>query len=202
MTTDSIMLPSIPTPLRWGLPPAAWNIGDDGALAITAGPRTDLFVNPNGEEVTLNAPQLMFAPDGDFMLSARVTVGFAATYDAGVLLLYAGERAWAKLCFEYSPQREPMIVSVVTQGFSDDANAYVVKGNQTFLRVSRLGRAFAFHASDDGAYWRLIRNFTLEPPAQIAAGFVAQSPIGDGCTVTFDQIVYTAERLADLRSGV
>src|SRR5438477_881248 len=165
MTTDRIMLPSIPAPLRWALPPVSWKIGDDGALAITAGPRTDMFVNPAGADVVLNAPRLVFAPSGDFMLSARVTVEFAATFDAGVLLLYAGERSWAKLCFEYSPQRQPMIVSVVTQGFSDDANAYVVAGNQTFLRVSRLGRAFAFHASDDGAYWQLIRNFTLEPSA-------------------------------------
>ena len=202
MTTDNLVLPSIPTPLSWGLPPVSWNISDDGALAITAGPRTDMFVNPAGTEVVLNAPRLVFEPAGDFMLSARVTVGFAATYDAGVLLLYAGERSWAKLCFEYSPQRQPMIVSVVTQGFSDDANAYVVAGNQTFLRVSRLGRAFAFHASGDGAYWNLIRNFTLEPLAPLAAGFVAQSPTGAGCTASFAHISYTPERLADLRSGV
>jgi uncharacterized protein len=202
MTTDSILLPSIPAPLRWGLPPVAWNIGGDGALTITAGPRTDMFVNPAGTDVVLNAPRLVFAADGDFMLSARVIVEFAGTYDAGVLLLYVDERNWGKLCFEYSPQRQPMIVSVVTQGFSDDANAYVVTGNQTFLRISRLGRAFAFHASEDGAYWNLIRNFTLEPSASLAAGFVAQSPTGDGCTVSFANIVYRPERLADLRSGV
>ena len=202
MITDSLVLASIPAPLRWGLPPESWAIGDDGALAITAGPRTDMFVNPDGTDVVLNAPRLVFAPDGDFMLSARVMVEFAATYDAGVLLLYAGERNWAKLCFEYSPQRQPMIVSVVTQGFSDDSNAYVVAGNQTFLRVSRMGRAFGFHASEDGAYWNLIRHFTLEPSAQLAAGFVAQSPTGEGCTATFARIVYAPERLADLRSGV
>ena len=202
MTTDSLVLPSIPTALRWGLPPVSWDIGDDGALAITAGPRTDMFVNPAGTDVVLNAPRLLFAPKGDFMLSARVTVAFAATYDAGVLLLYTGERSWAKLCFEYSPQRQPMIVSVVTQSFSDDANAYVVAGNQTFLRISRLGRAFAFHASEDGTYWNFIRNFTLDPSAQLVAGFVSQSPIGDGCTTTFADITYTPARLADLRSGV
>ena len=202
MTTDSLVLPSIPTSLRWGVLPVSWDIGDDGALAITAGPRTDMFVNPAGTDVVLNAPRLVFAPDGDFMLSARVTVEFAATYDAGVLLLYADDSSWAKLCFEYSPQRQPMIVSVVTQGFSDDANAYVVTGSQTFLRVSRLGRAFALHASEDGAYWQLIRNFTLEPSAQLVAGFVAQSPTGAGCTAMFADIVYTPARLADLRSGV
>ena len=202
MTTDSLVLPSIPMPLSWGLPPVAWNFSDDGALAITVGPRTDMFVNPAGTEVVLNAPRLVFEPAGDFMLRARVTVAFAATYDAGVLLLYAGERSWAKLCFEYSPQRQPMIVSVVTQGFSDDANAFVVASNQTFLRIARVGRAFAFHASDDGVYWQMIRNFTLEPSAQLAAGFVAQSPTGAGCTATFDKFVYTPERLVDIRSGV
>jgi uncharacterized protein len=200
--TESLSLPSIPAPLSWGTPPVSWNIDGEGALAIAAGPRTDLFVNPAGTDVVLNAPRLTFAPDGDFMLSAYVTVEFAATYDAGVLLLYGGERSWAKLCFEYSPQRQPMIVSVVTQGFSDDANAYVVAGNQTFLRIARLGRAFAFHASEDGKYWNMIRNFTLEQPDQVAAGFVAQSPTGEGCTATFADIAYRRERLADLRSGV
>src|SRR5262249_42245241 len=141
MGTESIVLTPIPAPLRWDLPPAGWNIGADGALSIAAGPRTDMFVNPDGTDAVLNAPRLVFAAEGDFMLSARVTVEFAATFDAGVLLLYANERSWGKLCFEYSPRRQPMIVSVVTQGYSDDANAYVVTGNQTFLRVSRLGRA-------------------------------------------------------------
>ncbi len=202
MTTERLMLPTIPPPLSWGLPPVSYDIGGDGALAITAGPRSDMFVNPAGTDVVLNAPRLVFAPDGDFMLSARVTVEFGATYDAGVLLLYGGERSWAKLCFEYSPQRQPMIVSVVTQGFSDDANAYVVAGNQTFLRIARLGRAFAFHASEDGRYWNLIRNFTLDPSAELMAGFVAQSPTGAGCMASFAQIAYTPERLADLRSGV
>jgi regulation of enolase protein 1 (concanavalin A-like superfamily) len=200
MSTDTVNLPSIPAPLRWGLPPLSSNSGAHG-LAIAAGPRTDMFVSPAGDDATLNAPRLVFTPQGDFMLSARVTVEFGATYDAGVLLLYAGERSWAKLCFEYSPQRQPMIVSVVTHGYSDDANAYVVDGKSTFLRIARLGRAFAFHASADGAVWQLIRHFTLEPAAQREAGFVAQSPTGPGCTATFADIVYRPERLADLRDG-
>ena len=39
----------------------------------------------------------------DFRLSARVTVDFRATFDAGVLLLWLDEAHWAKLCFEYTP---------------------------------------------------------------------------------------------------
>ncbi|WP_208867453.1 DUF1349 domain-containing protein [Streptomyces himastatinicus] len=36
-------------------------------------------------------------PAGDFQLSARVSVGFSSTFDAGVLLLWIDERHWAKL---------------------------------------------------------------------------------------------------------
>ncbi|MFF0245069.1 hypothetical protein ACWDR9_09645 [Streptosporangium sandarakinum] len=33
-------------------------------------------------------------------------------------------------------------------------------------------------------------------------GFHAQSPTGEGCTVRFEDVRHSAERLADLRSGV
>src|SRR5690349_6884617 len=111
------------------------------SLSMTAGAGTDLFVDPQGGPPVLNAPCLLGRPAGDYQLSARVTVDFAATFDAGVLVLYAHDGAWAKLCFERSPQGAPMVVSVVTRGVSDDANAFPVDGPTVWLRVSRLGPA-------------------------------------------------------------
>jgi regulation of enolase protein 1 (concanavalin A-like superfamily) len=119
-----------------------------------------------------------------------------------VLLIWGGEHTWAKLCFEYSPQREPMVVSVVTNGTSDDANAFTVASDTVRLRIARIGQAFAFHAAVAGGQWQLIRHFALANAGPIAAGFVAQSPTGAGCTAHFSEVVYTPERLADLRSGV
>jgi regulation of enolase protein 1 (concanavalin A-like superfamily) len=159
--TETVTLASMPMPLRWETAPERWN-AEGGGLAIGAGARTDLFIDPQGAAPVLNAPRLLGAASGDFMLSARVTVPFQATFDAGVLLVYGDERLWAKLCFEFSPQREPMVVSVVTRGTSDDANAFVVEGNQVWLRVARLGSAYAFHASQDGQRWHMIRHFALE----------------------------------------
>ena len=190
----------LPMPLRWRTPPADWSIAAGPALTIAAGARTDLFVDPQGGAETLNAPCLIGEVAGDFVLSARVTVGFAATYDAGALLLYAGERLWAKLCFEFSPQRQPMVVSVVTRGVSDDCNSFVVSGNQVWLRVARLGPALAFHASTDGAFWHFVRHFALGADA-LATGFLAQSPTGDSCAATFDTIRFAPQRLGDLRNG-
>jgi regulation of enolase protein 1 (concanavalin A-like superfamily) len=61
---------------------------------------------------------------------------------------------------------------------------------------------YAFHASTDGSTWQLIRVFTLgdDLPTH-RLGFEAQSPTGDGCTVTFSDLRFTARRLAEFRDG-
>ena len=195
----AVTLPGLPAAFRWDREPAAFRLEGD-ALRIEAGPQTDLFVDPQGAPARLDAPRLLGRLDGDLQLSARVSVGFASTFDAGVLLLYAGEPAWAKLCFELSPDGRPMVVSVVTRGLSDDANAFAVEAEEIWLRISRIGAASAFHASHDSRRWELIRHFALGADAEL--GFLAQSPTGEGCSVTFDQITFVQDRLADLRSGV
>jgi uncharacterized protein len=199
--SDAIVLGQLPMPLRWDVQPESWHVAEGSPLTITAGPRTDLFIDPLGSAEVLNAPRALGSVQGDFLLSARVTVAFTSTFDAGALLVYAHERLWGKLCFEYSPQAEPMVVSVVTRGLSDDANAFVVSGNQVWLRVARMGPACAFHASTDGQTWQFIRHFALGHAGDLALGFLSQSPTGAGCTASFDDVRFAAERLQDLRNG-
>jgi regulation of enolase protein 1 (concanavalin A-like superfamily) len=191
-------------------PPGVWeHDAVTGAVVARAPSHTDLYVNPAGDgagdaESMLNAATLLGTPPrGDFQLRARVTVDFAAQYDAGVLLIWVDARHWAKFCFEFSPAAEPMVVSVVTRDVSDDANAFVITEHSIWLRVSRLGRVYAFHASTDGDNWRLIRVFTFDDDrlGDHQIGFEAQSPTGEGCAVTFDEIGFTSERLGDLRDG-
>jgi uncharacterized protein len=188
---------------------AAWSIAE-APVTVTASalPRSDLFIDPGADaqldaESMLNAATLLGVPTvGDFQFSARVTVEFASTYDAGVLLVWIDDRHWGKLCFELSPDGEPMIVSVVARGVADDANAFVVDGRTVWLRVSRIDHTFAYHASLNGETWRMIRYFAIDGASTSAAlGFEAQSPTGDGCVVTFDDIRFIRERLRDLRDG-
>lgn len=208
---DPLTVPGVPFPL---VPSSAdlWQVDEaTGAVTVSALPHSDIFVDPAGDtaeaqvnaESMLNAATLLGSPPaGDFQFSARVTVDFASTYDAGVLLLWHDQRYWAKLCFEFSPAGEPMIVSVVCRGVADDANAFVVSGRTVRLRVSRLGRVYAYHASLDGETWQMIRAFVLDDdmsPHRI--GFEGQSPTGEGCTVTFDEIRFQSVRLSDLRDG-
>jgi uncharacterized protein len=198
---EPIILVGMPIALRWHTPPLEWRMPDPASLTAIAGGITDLFISPQGEDAVLNAPRLLGPVSGDFMFSARVTVDFRATFDAGVLLLWGDERHWAKLCFEYSPLGQPMIVSVVNRDTSDDANSFVVADNQVWLRIARLGSAIAFHASSDRQTWELVRHFALDVGDVPDIGFEVQSPTGDGCTATFDDVQFARVRLGDLRSG-
>jgi uncharacterized protein len=135
------------------------------------------------------------------MLAARVDVRFAATFDAGALVLWGDERRWAKLCLEYSPQQKATIVSVVTRATSDDCNSTVCDGDGAWLRVARIGNACAFHCSMDGRRWDFVRHFRLDGAGELEVGFEAQSPLGEGCAATFSEIRFEAVTLGDLRSG-
>jgi regulation of enolase protein 1 (concanavalin A-like superfamily) len=195
-----VAIGSLPLALSWQPEPVSFEAGET-SLSAEAGARTDLFVDPGSGAEHLNAPRLLGPVAGDFMLAARVGVDFRSTFDAGVLLLHAHERAWAKLCLELSPEGQPTVVSVVTRGVSDDCNSFATDGNDAWLRIARLGSAFAFHASTDGAQWELVRHFALDSEHELAVGFLVQSPLGEGCTARFDEIAFAPVRLADIRSG-
>ena len=160
----ALKLPDLPFALEpAGSPPAGCRVRH-GVLTLTAAARTDLFVDPAGADPGQVPDAGRFVglpPAGDFTLAAQVSVEFGSMYDAGVLLLHAAERQWAKLCFEYSPQLRPTAVTVVTRETSDDCNSFEVDGNTLWLRITRSGAAWAFHASTDGAWWRLLRYFAL-----------------------------------------
>jgi len=200
--SDLLTIAPMPAPLAWDVAPADWSLDAGPALTLAAPARSDLFVNPPDGEATANAPRLLGSVEGDFQLSARVRCTFAGTFDAGALLLWASERCWTKLAFEVSPQGEPGVVSVVTDGRSDDANAFAVHDDAVYLRIARLGAACALHARLDGEDWRFVRHFALAATDGLRAGFLVQSPVGDGATARFDEIGFVPERLADLRSGV
>ncbi len=187
--------------------PASWNFDPQtGKLTARANPQTDLYCDPkNGAELpgTLNALTLLGLPrTNDFQISSKVHVSFNSDYDAGALLIWSDPQTWAKLCFEHSSDREFMVVSVVTLGSSDDANSFTLIAPEVWLRISRMGSVYAFHASIDDTSWKLIRVFTLgQEITDHRVGFVAQAPVGPGCEVAFQEINFSYTSLAELRDG-
>ena len=192
-----------------GLPELSWTSHEGQAVTTPSGGLTltaDRGVDWSNDSVTggqqHDATALVFAAPGSFSLSARVHVaGARSTFDAGALVLWADVDHWAKLCFEYSPQGEAMVVSVVTNGFSDDCNSTLVAEDHVFLRVSRVGAGWAFHSSPDAEYWSFVRLFRLHTDLPIMVGFLSQAPMGDTCVASFDDITLSSAPPADLRDG-
>lgn len=204
----TVYIPTIETPFR-PFPDDRWSVDPvSGSIRVSSIPGTDIFTDPGGNDggqvtsSTLHnaATLLTDAPAGDFQLSARVRVRFAGTFDAGALFLRHDRETWAKLCFEFSPRGQGMIVSVVNNRVSDDANAFTVDGDHVHLRVSRKGTVFAFHASLDGERWELIRAFSLPSEHKpLEVGFEAQSPQSEGCDVVFDEPRLERRTISDFR---
>ena len=118
--------PPLPHPVRVFGEPAGLDVGRD--RSATRGRSADQWPASryHGRGNAHRARGTMRV-GGDFLFQARVEVQVGESFDAGVLVVWLDETTWAKLCFEYSPQREPMVVSVVTRGTSDDCNSVVVR---------------------------------------------------------------------------
>jgi regulation of enolase protein 1 (concanavalin A-like superfamily) len=197
--TGGFRMEGIPGKISWQTAPLTWKY-EKARLWIQAPGKTDLFVDPRHEYEVINSPKALFNPADTFTLSAKASVQFASDYDAGVLVLFAGGREWAKLCFEYSPQKIPFVVSVVNNTLSDDCNHVAVESGDTYLRVAGLGEhVYAFYYSRDGKRWHLVRYFTLNGSEKVLVGFSSQSPTGKSCETVFSDIQYQARRLKDIR---
>ncbi|MGO4535060.1 DUF1349 domain-containing protein [Leifsonia sp. 2MCAF36] len=174
----------------------------DGLLTVTADAGSDWTNDAFGGPQQHAATALGFVPTGDFSLSARIRVlTERTTFDAGVLAIWGDRDHWAKLCFEFSPQGEAMVVSVVTNTFSDDCNSVRVPEDAVYLRIVRSGSGWAFHSSADGQYWHFVRVFRLAFDGPVRVGFLAQAPMGDECSAAFDHITYSTTIPSDFRDG-
>ena len=192
-----------------GVPPLDWVNGEGLAetpatdvLRLTAAAGTDWTNDAFGGAQQHAATLLGFVPTEDFSLSARVRVrGARTTFDAAVLAIWGDDDHWAKLCFENSPQGQAMVVSVVTNGYSDDCNSTLVAEETVYLRIVRSGAGWAFHSSADGRDWVFVRVFRLDFAGPVRVGFLAQAPMGDRCVAEFDSIAYSTAVPADFRNG-
>jgi regulation of enolase protein 1 (concanavalin A-like superfamily) len=204
-----ISVPGIATPFR-PFPVRRWHVDPVTALiCVESLPGSDIFTGPGAAAAGATAAAvhdaatlLTDAPAGDFALSAEVTGDFRHAFDAGGLFLRHDRNTWATLRLELSPDREATVVSVVTDGVSDNAIAFTVKAKTLHLRISRHGAVFAFHTSSDGFRWRFVRAFAL-PGAHgaLEVGFAAQSPHGNGCDVSFDIPALAPTSITNLRDG-
>lgn len=200
--TQKFNLASIPYPLTWHNAPMEWEVAGNSFVLI-GGKGSRLFNDPQRLSPPADtAPIALFKPDTHFMFSCKMKVDFRSKFDAGVLMVYGNSEQWAKLCFEYSPQEEPMVVTVINNVLSDDSNNAILENDEVYARISGLGNGvYTFHYSLDGKFWHLARYFYLDPVHDLKIGFLSQSPNGDFCKTVFSEIKYNSNKLKDYRSG-
>jgi regulation of enolase protein 1 (concanavalin A-like superfamily) len=190
------VLPGFPANPHWRNNPADWSL-KDGNLTIKSAEKTDWYIAPTNGGDSKNSPILLFPGPKDFWFSAKVTVDFKSSFDAGVLAIYANDKTWIKFALEQSNEGKPSIVTVVTRGLSDDCTGTAIEGNSVYLKAVKAGQAIFLYFSADGKHWSLTRVLNLGTEQNLQFGFSSQSPTGGGSTATFSDIHYKAERLRD-----
>jgi uncharacterized protein len=197
---DSIKINSIPRKLYWENSPERYSIQNDNVV-IVAGPKTDMFRDPNVTYNTDNAPKLVFKADENFVLTAAIEHTFANKWDGGAIVVKQDNLNWIKFCFEKDYTGARRVVSVVTKDVSDDCNSVEIDSNKVFYKVAKAGNVFTLYYSVNGVKWFLVRHLQFDSMRKVQVGFLAQSPTGDRCEVKFSNISYEAKKIKDPYAG-
>lgn len=199
---DSIVLGAFPRPARWIDKPTSFQINSPASITVTSKKESDLFVFVDGQYYINSATKLLFAPDSDFIFTAKIKPGFNSMYDGGAIMLYSDSSNWASFLFEMNEKSNWAVSSSVVANRISDGNYYSVTScPQIYLKIVKSGKIFCFYHSTDGRTWTLTRTFPYTATAGMLLGFYAQSPKGEGCTVEFSEISYRAKKFTDFFSG-
>jgi uncharacterized protein len=195
-SNDSVRLSFLPRALFWENTPIAFKTANNG-FTIDAGEKTDMFRDPNVAYNTDNAPKLLCIADSNFVLTAAIHHDFVNKWDGGAIVLKADSLNWIKFCFEKDYTGQKRVVSVVTKGISDDCNSAAATANTIYYKIAKAGNVITLYYSANARDWFLIRHLQFDSTAPLKLGFLAQSPTGRHCQVTFSDIHYSTRKIAD-----
>lgn len=180
----------------------------ENRIEIMATPESDFFCGHSTGEDSSELPQsLANAPfyyteiAGDFVMKTKVSLDFIDIYDASAIMVMQDLTHWGKACFEFTDFNTHAVVSVVTNGQSDDANGNNVEESAVWLQVCRVDNSFAFHYSLDGENFYMMRFFTLPVEETVKVGLVAQSPKGEGGLRVFENLTIEKRSVKNIREG-
>ena len=177
-------------------------------IIIMAPGKTDFFRGAGGkcEEGFLpnalsNAPFYYTEIEGNFVIKSKVSHEFKDVYDSASLMIMKDLECWAKACYEYTDFGTHAVVSVVTNGFSDDANGCNLEGNTAWLQICRVDNNFAIHYSTDGEKFYMMRFFTLPAGPIMKVGLLAQCPLGNGGKRIYENLTIEKKTVKNIRAG-
>ena len=110
--------------------------------------------------------------------------------------------AWTAIDIERDERKRTRVVTVRTIETSDDNNHDAIDSASVYLKISSDTKTIGFYYSLDKDNWQLVRLFHNDFPVELWAGLSAQSPIGDGNSVTFEECSMTQSSIKDFRMGI
>ena len=173
---------------------------EDNLILLTANPHTDFMCKYRLFEKD-SAAFFYKKIRGDFTVKAKLSVAGENFGDATLLMVRATKNKWIKLCVEFGVDKRYSIVSMVTDGWSDDANGELLPANEAWVRITRKGDFYGMHYSLDGQIWRFVRAFGLELGENVKVGFGIQAPRSKQCMGTADHFEIIDEVITDFRNG-
>lgn len=187
---------------RWMNAPEVLQFSKE-SLKVTSGEKTDFFNNPENNEITANAPFLYKEIQGDFVATALVQPDFSDIWNACSILIHMDPTHWIKLAFENSDATGKSIVTVVTNGISDDANGAVLTNEDSiWLRTIKKDNVYALHWSKDGLDFKMARLSAMPVSNTVKVGIEAQCPAGQSAKHSFLFFSIDERTVIDLRKGL
>ncbi|RGN33271.1 DUF1349 domain-containing protein [Bacteroides oleiciplenus] len=179
---------------------------ENGVLEFRCGAKKDFFCDPNDGKLSNNtAPLLLAKVDNTqpFTITAKVTPGFTATgtYNAADLFVFSNDTLWQKFAFEQDERGRNRIVTVRTNGTSDDNNHEEVTAASVYLKISSDSRTIASYYSLDKKEWQLVRLYKNYYPKELWVGLCNQCPMEDGSISLFEDVTLEQNSVEDFRSG-
>lgn len=178
----------------------------DGALEFRCAEGLDFFCDPNEGKLSNNTLPVLLIPTDNtkpFTLTAKVTPEFTAEglYNAADLFVYVNDTLWQKLAFEQDEYGNHRIVSVRTQGTSDDSNHDKIDAPSVYMKISSDTRTIASYYSLDKKEWHMVRLYRNYYPDLIYLGISSQCPQRGGCTSRIEEVTLSHDNVGDFRMG-
>lgn len=148
-----------------------------------------------------NAPRVLFEPQGDFVLSAKLSGKFSGNNDGGALIVYNDLMSSGKLTFERSVGGNQSLWSSITKGSTDDVHHRSFNETAMYLKIARKKNMYFFYSSNDGKAWEILRTFVLDKNKSTKVGLLVQSPEAKSFTMTFEHIHYQVKTFNDYWQG-
>ena len=178
--------------LEWTREPKEWS-AEDGTIAITTEPGTDLWQRTYYHFRNDNAPALQLTTDEQYfsMVVRTDFTGAQHRFDQCGVVMYLDSDNWIKGSVEYEDGVIQHLGSVVTNhGWSDWATTEIpAEKREMWYRLSRRADDYRIDCSEDGESWHQMRVCHLhEGAGTVRVGIYACSPEDSSFTAHFDHL--------------